>query len=159
VNARWIANCDVPDLQLFPERYRPVRTVRFHAGVGPTGSMFGLWLAAGLVRVGVLRTLATYVPILHRAARAYERFGSKCSAMHVTVRGMDRSGKPAVHTWSLVAEHDHGPFIPCFPAIALARKILGNQVATRGAMPCMGLLTVEEILDVGRGLSLRVVES
>lgn len=158
-NARWIANCDVPDLELFPERYRPVRTVQFRAGVGPAGSMFGLWLASGLVRVGLLRTLAAYVPILHRAACAYERFGSKCSAMHVMVRGLDRNGRPAAHTWSLVAEQDHGPFIPCFPAIALARKILRNEVTIRGAMPCMGLLTVEEILDVGQGLSLRVVES
>jgi hypothetical protein len=79
--------------------------------------------------------------------------------MHVTVRGLDRNGRPAEHNWSLVAEQDHGPFTPCFPAIALARKILRNDVTTRGAMPCMGLLTVEEILDVGRGLSLRVVES
>lgn len=154
VNARWIANCDVPDLELFPERYRPVRTVQFRAGVGPAGSMFALWLASWLVRIGVVRTLATYVPILHRAALAYEKFGSKCSAMHVTVRGLDHNGQSAAHTWSLVAEHDHGPFIPCFPAIALARKILRNETAARGAMPCMGLLTVEEILDVGCGLSL-----
>jgi len=158
-NARWIANCDVPDLVLFPERYRPVRTVQFRAGVGPAGSMFGLWLLSWLVRAGVIRTLAAYVPILQRAALAYERFGSKCSAMHVTVRGLALDGSPAVHTWSLVAEQDHGPFIPCFPAIALARKILRNDPAVRGAMPCMGLLTVEEILDVGQGLRLRVVES
>ena len=159
VNARWIANCDVPDLELFPERYRPVRTVQFRAGVGPAGSMFGIWLATWLVRIGLVRSLASYVPILHRSARAYERFGSKCSAMHVTVRGLDLDGQPASHTWSLIAEQDHGPFIPCFPAIALARKILRNQTATRGAMPCMGLLTVEEILAVGRGLRLSVVES
>jgi hypothetical protein len=159
VNARWIANCDVPDLELFPERYWPVRTVRFRAGVGPAASMFGLWLASWLVRAGLVGTLASYVPMLHRAALAYEPFGSKCSAMHVTVRGLDGNGRPAVHTWSLVAEHDHGPFIPCFPAIALARKILRNQLPARGAMPCMGLLSVEEILDVGRGLSLKVTES
>lgn len=159
VNARWIAHCDVPDLELFPQRYRPVRSVQFRAGVGPAGSMFGLWLASGLVRIGLIGTLAAYVPILHRAARAYERFGSRSSAMHVTVRGLDLSGAPAIHTWSLIAEHDHGPFIPCFPAIALARKILREETAARGGMACMGLLTVEEILDVGRGLSLTVVES
>lgn len=154
VNGRWIANCDVPDLDLFPERYHPVRTVQFHAGVGPAGSMFGLLLASWLVRAGLIRTLAAYVPMLHRAARAYERFGSKCSAMHVTVRGLDHDGRPSAHTWSLIAEQDHGPFIPCFPAIALARKILHDKTGVRGAMACMGLLTVEEILKVGRGLSL-----
>ena len=159
VNARWIAHCDVPDLELFPERYRPVRTVQFRAGVGPAGSMFGLWLASWLVRVGLIRTLAAYVPVLHRVARAYEKFGSRCSAMHVTVRGLDLGGKPVAHTWTLIAEQDHGPFIPCFPAIALARKILRNETAARGAMPCMGLLTVAEILAMGRGLRLSVVEN
>jgi len=111
------------------------------------------------VRLGLVRTLSGYVPMLHRAAQAYERFGSKSSAMHVTVRGLDLHGQPASHTWTLVAEQDHGPFIPCFPAIALARKILRNETTARGAMPCMGLLTVEEILAVGRGLRLSVVES
>jgi saccharopine dehydrogenase-like NADP-dependent oxidoreductase len=154
VNARWIANCDVPDLDLFPERYRGLLTVQFRAGVGPAASMFGLWIASWMVRAGLVRKLATFVPILHRAARAYEKLGSKCSAMHVTVRGLDHNGRPAAYTWSLVAQHDHGPFIPCFPAIALARKILRNETAARGSMPCMGLLTVEEILDVGQGLSL-----
>ena len=159
VNARWIAHCDVPDLELFPERYRPVRSVQFRAGVGLAGSMFGLWAASWLVRAGLLRNLVRYVPDLHRAASALERHGSKCSAMHVTVRGLGHNGTPAVHTWYLVAEQDHGPFIPCFPAIALARKILRNEIAARGATPCMGLLTVEEILEVGHGLSLRIVES
>jgi saccharopine dehydrogenase-like NADP-dependent oxidoreductase len=154
VKARWIANCDVPDLDLFPERYRPVRTVQFRAGVGPAASMFGLLLASWLVRMGLIRTLSAYVPTLHRIASAYEKFGSKCSAMHVTVRGLNHEGRPTVHTWCLVAEHDHGPFIPCFPAIALARKILRNETAARGAMPCMGLLTVDEILQAGQGLSL-----
>lgn len=159
VGARWLADCDVPDLELFPERYRPVRTVRFRAGVVPAASMFGLWFASRLVRLGVIRTLAPYVATLHRTASAYARFGSKCSAMHVTVRGFDLDGQPATRSWSLIAEDDHGPLIPCFPAIALARKILRDETAVRGAMPCMGLLNAEEILAVGQGLRLGIVES
>jgi saccharopine dehydrogenase-like NADP-dependent oxidoreductase len=158
VNARWIANCDVPDLDLFPERYRPVRTVQFRAGVGMKASMFGLWLASWLVRFGLVSTLVKYVPLLEATARAVARFGSKCSAMHVTVRGRNREGEAAVRSWFLIAGQDHGPFIPCFPAIALARKILRSEVATRGAMPCVGLLTVDDILAVGSELDLRVVE-
>ena len=159
VNARWLANCDVPDLDLFPERYRPVRTVRFRAGVGPDASMFGLGLASWLVRIGLLSSLEGCVPALHRTASATARFGSKCSAMHVTVRGLDLNGEPAIRNWFLIADQDHGPFIPCFPAIALARKVLRDEVSARGAIPCMGLLTVSDILAVGHGLDLRVVES
>lgn len=158
VKDRWIANCDVPDLQLFPERYGSTQTVQFRAGVGVGASMFGLWLASWLVRIKLIPTLVTYVPVLHAAASAIARFGSSCSAMHVTVRGLDLKGESAVHTWLLIADQDHGPFIPCFPAIALSRKILRGEISARGAMPCMGLLSVAEILSVGRKLDLRVIE-
>ncbi len=157
IGGRWIANCDVPDLELFPERYRPVHTVRFRAGVGPTSSMMGLWLASWLVRIGLITSLRSWVPALHRTASALARFGSKRSAMHVTVRGIDLNGEPAVRNWFLLADQDHGPFIPCFPAIALARKLVRDEITARGAMPCMGLLTVDDIISVGDGLDLRVV--
>lgn len=157
IQGRWIANCDVPDLELFPERYRPVRSVQFRAGVGPATNMIGLWLASWLVRLGLLASLQRWVPALHRTATALARYGSRCSAMHVSVRGFGLNGDPAVRSWFLIADQDHGPFIPCFPAIALARKLLRDEISARGAMPCMGLLSVEEILSVGAGLDLRVV--
>ena len=75
--------------------------------------------------------------------------------MHVTLRGLDAGSHSISRTWRLLADNDHGPQIPCFPAIALARKLLRGEVRARGAMPCMGLLTVEEILAVGHGLDLR----
>ena len=157
VNGRWIANCDIPDLDLFPERYRPVQTVQFRAGVGPTSSMLGLWLASWLVRIGVVGSLRSWVPTLHRTASALARYGSKRSAMHVTVRGVALNGDSAVRNWFLLADQDHGPCIPCFPAIALARKLVRDEISIRGAMPCMGLLTVDDIIGVGEGLDLRVV--
>lgn len=157
VRARWIGNCDVPDLDLFPERYRPVRTVQFRAGVGPVMSMTGLWLASWLVRLGVITSLRSWVPGLHRVANSLARYGSRSSAMHVIVRGVALNGEPAVRSWFLLANQDHGPFIPCFPAIALSRKLLRDEVMARGATPCMGLLTVDDILCVGEGLDLRVV--
>jgi len=157
INGRWIANCDVPDLDLFPERYRPVQTVQFRAGVSPAWGMMGLWLASWLVRIGILGSLQNWVPALHRTASALASYGSKRSAMHVTVRGVALNGEPAVRNWFLLADQDHGPFIPCFPAIALARKLVRDEISARGAMPCVGLLTVEDIISVGDGLDLRVV--
>jgi hypothetical protein len=154
VGARWLGNCDVPDLALFPQRYSPVRTVVFRAGVAMTASMFVTWGASWLVRAGLLTSLAPYVPRLRGAALAIERFGSKCSAMHVTVKGLDMQLQPSSRTWWLLAASDHGPHVPCFPAIALARKLLRGEIDTRGATPCVGLLTVDEILAVGSGLDL-----
>jgi NAD(P)-dependent dehydrogenase (short-subunit alcohol dehydrogenase family) len=158
VGPRWLGNCDVPDLELFPRRYAPVRTVMFRAGVAMTVSMLSTWTASWLVRAGLLRSLVPSAPGLRRVALAIERFGSKSSAMHVTVQGLDSQSRPISRTWWLLAGNDHGPQVPCFPAIALARKLLRGEVSARGAMPCMGLLTVDEILAVGSGLDLHVVE-
>jgi hypothetical protein len=78
--------------------------------------------------------------------------------MHVTVQGLDQRSQPTTRTWWLLAGSNHGPQVPCFPAIALARKILRGEIRTRGAMPCMGLLTLDEILAVGSELDLRTLE-
>ena len=155
VGPRWLGNCDVPDLELFPQRYAPVKTVVFRAGVAMTVGMLSTWSASWLVRAGLMKSLLPHVPLLRRAALAIERFGSKSSGMHVTARGLDHESRPITRTWWLLASSNHGPQVPCFPAIALARKLLRGEVRTRGAMPCVGLLTVEEILAVGRGLDLK----
>jgi hypothetical protein len=154
VGPRWLGNCDVPDHELFPQRYAPVKTVVFRAGVALTVGMFAPWAASWLVRAGLMKSLLPAVPLLHRAALAIERFGPKSSGMHVTLRGLDHESRPLTRTWWLLARNNHGPQVPCFPAIALARKLLRGELHTRGAMPCMGLLTLDEILSVGRGLEL-----
>jgi saccharopine dehydrogenase-like NADP-dependent oxidoreductase len=159
LGVRWIASCDVPDLELFPRRYAPVRSVVFRAGIGFASSTLAVWGASWLVRMGMLKSLSTYVPLLHRTASAVERFGSQWSAMHVTLHGVGINSKPLSRTWSVLAGRDHGPNIPCFPAIALARKLLRSEISVRGALPCMGLLTVDEILHAIPGLDLQVIEA
>jgi saccharopine dehydrogenase-like NADP-dependent oxidoreductase len=158
IGVRWIANCDVPDLELFPERYAPVRTVVFRAGIGFAASTLAVWAASWLVRARLMKTLAAHVSFMHRAAAALEPYGTKWSAMHVTLRGAGLDAQPLSRTWLLQAGSDHGPNIPCFPAIALARKLLRGEVTQQGALPCMGLLSVDEILQAIRGLDLMTQE-
>jgi saccharopine dehydrogenase-like NADP-dependent oxidoreductase len=159
VGPRWLASCDVPDLDLFPERYQPVRSVVFRAGVGFASTTLATWAASWIVRMKLMRSLAPYAQALHTVASFLQPYGSKWSAMHVTLKGLDQAQQPAAHTWSLLAGRDHGPNIPCFPAIALARKLLRDEVSVRGAMPCMGLLTVNEILQAIPGLDLATYET
>ncbi len=78
--------------------------------------------------------------------------------MHVYVKGTDHDSQPTTRTWYLLANQDHGPFVPTFPSIALTRKLLRGEMSQRGAMPCVGLLSVEDILAVGSELDLRVYE-
>jgi hypothetical protein len=63
--------------------------------------------------------------------------------------------------WHLAADDSHGPEIPCMAAILLARKIARNQVAERGAHPCMGYLKLEEFEpEFARwGIRTSIVES
>lgn len=158
IGVRWIANCDVPDLELFPIRYSPVRQVAFQAGVGARINMLCIWLCSWLVRSGLLKSLTPLVPLLHASAARFAKVGSKRSAMHVSIRGLDVSGQRAEHCWHVLANNDHGPYIPCFPAIALARKLLDGVITARGAQPCIGLLSVDDILNVGADLEIETLE-
>jgi saccharopine dehydrogenase-like NADP-dependent oxidoreductase len=159
VGRRWLVNCDVPDLELFPARYPGVQSVIFRAGIGFTSTMLVIWVLSWLVRAGLIKNLARYAKAMHRLALYLEPLGTQRSGMWVQVVGSDAMQRPLRRTWHLSADNNHGPNIPCFPAIALARKLLRDEVSERGAMPCMGLLSVDTILTAMPGFDLHVVES
>ncbi|WP_068826899.1 saccharopine dehydrogenase family protein [Pseudomonas sp. BMS12] len=143
---RWVANCDIPDLQLFAARYPSVRTVRFSAGVGLRITQFGTWALSWLVRFGLLRSAVPLTHFLHRRAVALESFGDGRSGMFLRLRGLDQAGAALELCWELLAEQNDGPNIPCMAAVALARKLAAGSLSARGAMPCMGLLSQDEYL-------------
>jgi hypothetical protein len=158
VGRRWLGNCDVPDLELFPTRYPGVDTVRFRAGVGFASSRIVTWGLSWMVRARAVSSLKPYASRLLALARRMEHYGTPWSAMHVQLAGVGVDGHPLKLTWYLLAGSGHGPNIPCLPAIALARKLLRNEISVRGAIPCMGLLSPEEILGTIPGMDLHVRE-
>jgi len=145
--SRWIGDCDVPDLALFPERYPTVRSVRFGAGVELGLVQGSFWLLSWLVRAGLVRDATTLLPLLASGARQVQALGSGRSAMFVTLRGVDPAGAARVRRWELRASGEEGAMIPCMAAVALARKLERGALGVRGAMPCVGLLTLREYLD------------
>lgn len=151
---RWVGNCDIPDLQLFPTRYPGVRSVRFSAGVGLRVTQFGTWLLSWLVRGGLLRSGVPLAGFLRRGAVALEPFGDGLSGMFVRLRGLDQEGQAQTLCWELQALNNDGPNIPCMAAVALARKLAVGTLAVRGAMPCLGLLTLAEYLAELDGLAI-----
>lgn len=159
VGTRWLGNCDVPDLALFPQRYPGVRTVTFHAGLGIPAAHLSVWGLSWLVRWGWLDNLGGWARPLGWASRALERLGTRNSAMHVEVAGAGRSGMPLTRTWHLIAYNHHGPNIPCGAAIALARKLANGTPLPPGAQPCMGLLTLDDYLNALAGLDIRQIHS
>lgn len=157
--ARWLACCDVPDLQLLPALYPGVRSVRFGAGTELRWMMLALWLMAALRRARLVPGWARSAGLLKRASDALVRFGSDVGAMHVRVTGRDPSGPVRTRQWTLVAEGGDGPWIPVCPAAALVRKLAAGAIDIRGARACVGLLSLAEIEAEFAGLAIRTTRS
>lgn len=143
---RWLARCDVPDLELFPARYAGtgVQRVRFDAGLELAFAQGAFWLLAALVRARLIDNAGRYARLMQRWGGCFDWMGSDTGGMHVGLGGTDHAGRPARIDWHLVARRGHGPEIPCIPAIVLARKLAAGTLGVRGATPCMGLMTLGE---------------
>lgn len=155
IGPRWLGNCDVPDLAVFPQRYPGVRTVTFHAGLGVPLAHLATWLFSWLVRGGIVHNMAGWAKPLHWISRRLEAIGPQDSAMHVELSGLDHQGRPLTRVWHILAARHHGPHIPCGAAIALARKLAAGTLRERGALPCVGLLTLDEYMAALSGLDIR----
>lgn len=146
VGARLLGRCDVPDATLFPRRYPDVHTVTFHAGfASPTGHLL-VWAASLFVKLKLISSILGLVAPLHAISRWTEPFISDKGGMFVRLEGLGIDGSALELTWHLIAAQNHGPYIPCGAAIALATKLARGDKLPCGATPCMGVLTVEEYL-------------
>jgi saccharopine dehydrogenase-like NADP-dependent oxidoreductase len=157
VGERWLGSVDVPDLELFPARYAGVKTVTFHAGFASDAGHLAVWACAGLVKAGVLPGMGRLAGPLSRLSRRLERFVSDKGGMYVVLEGLGHDGQTLTRRWHLLVERNHGPFVPCGAALALAGKFASGAPLPRGAMPCVGLLTVEEYLAPLNSLAISVV--
>lgn len=144
---RWLGDCDVPDLSLLPGRYPELQSIRFSAGLEFPLLHLGLWGLSWAVRTGLIRRLHRWAPLLLRASRWFDGLGSADSGFHMALRGIGGDGKPMSLTFELVARSGDGPYIPCVPAILLARRLAADAgaVAT-GATACIGLISWNEYL-------------
>jgi saccharopine dehydrogenase-like NADP-dependent oxidoreductase len=157
VGARWLGSCDIPDLDLLPRRYPTLQTVTFHAGFASDWGHLLVWSLAGLVKAGVMKSLVPMASPLNKLSHWIEPMVSDKGAMFVTMEGIGLDSQPLRKTWNLLALRNHGPHIPCGASIALASKLASGEQLPKGAMPCMGLLTVEEYLAPLHDLDIREV--
>lgn len=144
---RLLGNCDIPDLSLFPQRYPSLRDIRFQAGLELKLVHTVLFMLAGCVRIGLLTSLQPLAPAMLKISRLLDPFGTDASGFYMTLRGRDQQGRPKQLRFDLLARKGDGMLIPCIPSILLALKLARGQIATTGALPCMGLITLEEYLD------------
>jgi saccharopine dehydrogenase-like NADP-dependent oxidoreductase len=156
VGVRLLGSVDVPDLELFPKRYASARTVTLHAGFASALGHLVVWGLAQLVRTGLLESMSRLASPLSRISRWIEPIVSDKGAMFVELKGAGHAGAALTKTWNLVVSSNHGPYIPCGASIALVGKIVAGALPP-GAMPCVGLLTVEEYLAPLRALDIREI--
>jgi hypothetical protein len=138
VRGRWVANADIPDLDLLPAMLPGRPAVRFRAGTELAIEMWALWLLSWPVRWGWIGSLERFAPLFMPLYRALLRFGSDRSAMQVELR----TGE-ATRRWTLIAEQGNGPEIPTMAAELLAEEMLAGRVAP-GARHAGGELTLAQ---------------
>lgn len=136
--------CDVPDLSLFPARMAGLETVTFHAALEAWWEQLGLWAMAGITRAGLVRDWTRFVPRFERLSQKLQNLGSDMGGMNVRLKGTDHGGSRAECVWQLTAGDNHGPEIPCSPALVLARKMIQEKLTLRGALPCLGLMSLTD---------------
>jgi NAD(P)-dependent dehydrogenase (short-subunit alcohol dehydrogenase family) len=135
---RRVAICDVPDLDLFPGRYRGVPAVRFRAGTELDVQNIGLWLLTWPVRWRWLASLRPLTAFMVLAQRLLGRIGGKRSAMRVVLKGW--RGEQAIRrTWTVLAERRDGPWIPTLAVPLLAAKLDGLAPGARSAAGSLSL--------------------
>jgi hypothetical protein len=158
LGTRWLARCDVPDLQLFPARYaaHAVQRLRFDAGLELTLAQGAFWVLAAAVRAGLIENASRYAQRMQSWGKQFDWLGSDAGGMHIGLCGLNHDGKATRIDWHLTARRGHGPEIPCLPAIVLARKLAAGDIDARGAMPCMGLLSLADLSEAIRAAQLDI---
>ena len=154
VGLRLLGSCNVPDLSLIPSRYPSVQTATFHAGFASDIGHLVVWSLSGLVRLGLVRSVVPFASILNRISTWIEPTVSDTGAMFVAMEGQGPDDRLLQKTWNLLAGNNDGPSIPCGAAVALTKKLAEATPFPKGAMPCIGLISVDEYLASLRYLDI-----
>ena len=141
---RLSAACDVPDLSILATHLPGVRTVTFHAALEARWEQLALWSMAWFSRIGLVSSWSKLVPFFNYFSELLIRLGSDKGGMTMHLSGIDFEGKSKELVWHLTAENNHGPEVPCTPAIIIARKLARGEIETKGAIPCLGLINLED---------------
>jgi len=143
---RFLGLCETPDLDLLPARYPGLRDVKVYAALEVGGYHLGLWGLSWLARLGLVPRPERLAGPLLGLKRRLSFLGSDRGGMVVTLEGREAGGGFRRIVWHLVAGSGHGPYIPPTPAVILAKRLLDGTLTARGAMPCVGLFTLDEFL-------------
>jgi len=141
---RWLANIDVPDLNLFPNRYKVKQRVSFKAGLELSILHLTMVAMAAIARIGLVKNWSPLTKLIVKVSQWFNRLGTDKGGMHILIKGADLNGQSQSIKWKLFADNGIGPCIPTISAIILTEKLISNQIQASGAFPCLGLYSLQE---------------
>ena len=144
IGKRWLANIDIPDLELFPARYQVLQTVKFQAGLELSTLHLGMVFMAMLARIKLIKDWSVFSGPIFKCSELFETFGTDIGGMQINLQGKGLNNKPKKVKWTLCAENGVGPYIPTIAAIIMAKKLIKGELSERGAMPCLGMFSLQE---------------
>lgn len=144
IGKRWLADIDIPDLELFPQRYPTVRTVKFQAGLELPVLHMGMVAMAFLARFKLIKNWARWTPLIYRSSEWFKTLGTDSGGMQIRLSGKGTDDKALSLRWTLTAEDGIGPYIPTLSAIILTKKMIAGDIEQTGATPCLGLFSLAE---------------
>lgn len=154
LGTRWLANVDIPDLELFPQRYPGVRTVRFQAGHELGVVHLAMACMGLLTRLRLASHWDRHSGWLYNTGQKLKALGSDTGGMCIRLAGRNKAGNRHGLTWKLVAPGGVGPHIPTLSAVILARKILNKELETPMAAPCLGMYGLDEFSNRAERLGI-----
>ncbi len=141
---RWLANVDVPDLELFPQRYSVKQSVRFQAGLELPFLHNSMVVMAYLAKKQIVKNWSYFTKPIIKMSNLLIKLGSDNGAMRVKLEGVDHNGKNKCINWTLYAPNGIGPYIPTLSTIILARKLINEKAFKACATACVDQFTLED---------------
>ncbi len=154
---RWMANCDIPDLDLLPHHFN-IKKIHFSAGMENNIIHLGMTFLSYLVRYKMPINLVKHAKFLLRLSHYFDRFGSDDGGMHMVLQGLDQNNQAKQITWYILGLDGDGPYIPTIPAVILAKQLCRNEIDLIGAMPCVGLVSLKSYLDHLKQFNIKTFE-
>lgn len=154
---RRVALCEVPDLDLLPERLPGRPAVTFRAGTDARLQNLGLAAMARLVRWGLIGDLLRWISWLQLARRLTAGRGSPRSAMVMRLFGT-AAGRRVERRWTLIADEGDGPEIPTLAVPILVRRLIAGGIEA-GARDAGTLLDLADYDAAFAGLAIRHEQS
>ena len=147
---RWLANVNIPDLELFPARYQGVLSVRFQAGHELGIVHLTLNLMAHISKLGLVTHWEQFSSHIYKLAQQIKKLGSDSGGMVIQLIGTNKEGVRQQTIWRLIANGGVGPRIPTISALLLANQILEGKLTESGARPCLGMYPLDNFLRIAR---------